>query len=110
MWEIVVWKEIEITSANSAANYHENHFFLKDHEQLYLPKIPLVMVNKSTDMQKYFSLLFKNYCGFFLNIFLTYLGWRTWMNSIKLKMVPYENFTNKYVQKPMKNVSSNILS
>ena len=32
------------------------------------------------------------------------------MNSIKLKMVPYENFTNKYVQKPMKNVSSNILS
>ena len=53
MWEIVVWKEIEITSANSAANYHENHFFLKDHEQLYLPKIPLVMVNKSTDMQVY---------------------------------------------------------
>ena len=36
---------------NSAANYYGNQFFQKDHYQLYLPKISLVMNNKITDMQ-----------------------------------------------------------
>ena len=40
-------------SINSAANYHKNQFFQKDHKHLYLPKISLVMVNKSTYMQVY---------------------------------------------------------
>ena len=53
MWETIVWKEIEITSINSAANYHENQFFQKDHKHLYLAKNSLVMVNKSIDMQVY---------------------------------------------------------
>ena len=29
--ETIVWKEIKVTSINSAANYHENQFFQKDH-------------------------------------------------------------------------------
>ena len=53
MWEIIAWKEIEITSTNSAVNYYENQFFQKDHQHLYLPKISLVIVNRSTDMQVY---------------------------------------------------------
>ena len=53
MWETIVWKEIKITCTNSAANYHENQFFQKDHKHLHLPKISLVMNNKSTDMQVY---------------------------------------------------------
>ena len=40
-------------STNSAADYHEKQFFQKDHYHLYLPKISLVMNNKSTDIQVY---------------------------------------------------------
>ena len=29
--ETIVWKEIKVTSINSAANYHENQFFQEDH-------------------------------------------------------------------------------
>ena len=29
--ETIVWKAIKVTSRNSAANYHENQFFQKDH-------------------------------------------------------------------------------
>ena len=38
---------------NSAAKYHENQFFQKDHWHLFLPKISLVMNNKSTDIKVY---------------------------------------------------------
>ena len=49
--ETIVWKEMEIMSTNSAANYHENQ--LPKTINTYLPKISLVMVNKSTNMQLY---------------------------------------------------------
>ena len=29
--ETIAWKEIKVTSINSAAIYHENQFFQKDH-------------------------------------------------------------------------------
>ena len=29
--ETIVWKEIKATSINSAANYHENQFFQRNH-------------------------------------------------------------------------------
>ena len=29
--ETIVWKEINVSSINSAANYHENQFFQEDH-------------------------------------------------------------------------------
>ena len=29
--ETIIWKEVKVTSINSAANYHENQFFQKDH-------------------------------------------------------------------------------
>ena len=51
--EIIVWKEINITSIISAANYRENQFFQKDHLHLYLRNISLVMNNKSTNIQVY---------------------------------------------------------
>ena len=31
MWDTIVRKEIKIMSKNSAANYHDNQFFKKDH-------------------------------------------------------------------------------
>ena len=33
VWEPIVWKEIKklLAQQNSAANYHENQFFQKDH-------------------------------------------------------------------------------
>ena len=49
--ETIVWKEIKVTSINSAANYHENQFFQEDHlKHLYLPK-KTVINNKSADKQ-----------------------------------------------------------
>ena len=36
--ETVVWKEFKNTSLNSAANYHENQFFHKDHEHFIYRK------------------------------------------------------------------------
>ena len=61
--ETIVWKEIEITSINLAANFHENQFFQKDHQHLFLPKILLVMMNKSTDMEVHFRKLYPVYKG-----------------------------------------------
>ena len=48
--ETIVWKEIKITFTNPAAYHHENQFFQKDYFN-NLPKISLIMNNKSTDIQ-----------------------------------------------------------
>ena len=58
-------------SINSAANYHENPFFQKDHQHLYLPKKNHVINNKSANKQVHMMKasnnknLFKSYCGFY---------------------------------------------